>query len=670
MKIEKNRHLQILDGLMKADAAITAKQLAFLSDSSVRTVKDDIALLSASMEEEKIARILSFKAKGYTLEVIDQNNYARFKDTVEIMLRMYYNRPIETMDRRLYIIHSFLAQDLVSVEQICQKLYLSASSVRKEIEWIRTFLSSYDLKILSTHDRFYYVEGKEENIRSALVEIHCSQYHEFQQTYIHEGFNVMFYQDKKTYEDIRHALLAILRDSDIAISDIAAKKIPTYICLVKSRLEKGKTVSLSPELARDLEKTYDYQIARKIVSDPIIHEHCEFPEEEILQLAAILLTSRDIDIRSRGTRGLNPDHIAANATIYRKVMEDVDDKLGRSLYNTEFYRFFAADTISLQLQLFYRHHFDSTKRDRLVTYVEGDEDLISPVPMEMARIMIRALEERYGEPVRDPIVLAFAQLFEKMLKKVTYPYKRLRLLACSTEGLVYTQNMIENMISRFRRYIDVIEAYNLYEMRKLDFGNYDALIHSGSLMYYRYPLKSVSVREVDYRNTSSEIFDSLFKYGYDRSRLEQLKKILSIYPDSDIRNVESFIERMCYRYGKDYESQMKLFEEYKEKNAIMDGYSPRLHSFLTFFNHEHTGREFIDIYLDEDMAEYDDALKVRYVIIASLDPNNSVSSLKIDNHIIQFFIQVEGSVEKVLQDKDQALDEMFDQIIKINFIGY
>ena len=74
----------------------------------------------------------------------------------------------------------------------------------------------------------------------------------------------MFYRDKNTYEDIRHAFLAILRDSDITISDIAAKKIPTCMCLVKSRLQKGRTIIMNEAERGELKATYDYQIALKI----------------------------------------------------------------------------------------------------------------------------------------------------------------------------------------------------------------------------------------------------------------------------------------------------------------------------------------------------------------------------------------------------------------------
>ena len=53
MKIEKNRHLIILDALTKASESMTAEQLALLSRSSVRTVKNDLKLLNRQLEGEQ-----------------------------------------------------------------------------------------------------------------------------------------------------------------------------------------------------------------------------------------------------------------------------------------------------------------------------------------------------------------------------------------------------------------------------------------------------------------------------------------------------------------------------------------------------------------------------------------------------------------------------------------
>ncbi len=76
------------------------------------------------------------------------------------------------------------------------------------------------------------------------------------------------------------------------------------------------------------------------------------------------------------------------------------------------------------------------------------------------------------------------------------------------------------------------------------------------------------------------------------------------------------------------------------------------------------------MFIGKEEGIYNETLRTGFVIVACLDPDNPVSSLKIDNHILQYLIQVDGTVEKLLEDKEKTLDEIFDRIIEINFIGY
>ncbi|MEE3409738.1 MAG: hypothetical protein VZQ95_10120, partial [Erysipelotrichaceae bacterium] len=75
----------------------------------------------------------------------------------------------------------------------------------------------------------------------------------------------------------------------------------------------------------------------------------------------------------------------------------------------------------------------------------------------------------------------------------------------------------------------------------------------------------------------------------------------------------------------------------------------RLHSFLTFFDYDYCQREFIDVFIGKEEGIYNETLRTGFVIVACLDPDNPVSSLKIDNHILQYLIQVDGTVEKLLE---------------------
>ncbi len=76
MRLEKYRHIMILNALCKADAALTAEELSELTKSSLRTIKSDIVELNPLCKEEGFS-IRSYKAKGYQIEVHDEKEYKR-----------------------------------------------------------------------------------------------------------------------------------------------------------------------------------------------------------------------------------------------------------------------------------------------------------------------------------------------------------------------------------------------------------------------------------------------------------------------------------------------------------------------------------------------------------------------------------------------------------------
>ena len=244
MNIEKNRHLIILDALTRSHEPITAEQLALLSRSSVRTVKNDLAMLKKQLADEETATIESYKSKGYLIKPIHEWLYVKLLMNIEAMMRVFYNRSIEVTNRRMYILQRILTEETVLIDDICEALFVSRSAIAKDIEWATQFLESYDLTVQSIPGKGLVMKGEEKKIRNAMVEVHCSQYHDFQQLYPYEPFNKLFYDDKQEYEDVRHAFLAILRNTRISVYDLAAKKIPTYMCLVKGRVKQGKLIEL------------------------------------------------------------------------------------------------------------------------------------------------------------------------------------------------------------------------------------------------------------------------------------------------------------------------------------------------------------------------------------------------------------------------------------------
>ena len=670
MKIEKNRHLIILHTLANTDEAVTSDVLANLSLSSLRTIKNDINYLNNNLIKEGIGKIESYKAKGYRLKAIDEDKYNEFYRSITVLYTLFHNRSIESTNRRIYILKRLLVSDNVKIEDIADELFLSRSSLRNDMAWSIRFLESYHLALDTEIGKGYVVKGKEQDVRSALVELHTSQYHEFEPLYPYEPIDKLFlYEGKNYYQELRRAFLDVLRSSRIVISDIAAKKVATHICLMKNRINDGKYVDIDKEMADEIRETYDYEIAKEIFKHPVISSYVMPDDIEVVNLARLLLINRDLDFRVKGIEDLPINLVNDNLRIFNELLEMTKNSLGAKMHNTDFFKIYSRDFESLQMQLYLKHRFDYTSKMRFVTYIEGDEDLFSPIPFELTRAMIARLQVKFGSVIRDPVVMSYAAVYERLLKKVTYPYKKKRLAVTSAEGLVYSQHLSENIGERYSRYIEKLDVYNLYEMRKVNFDDYDAIVHCGMVLYYAYPLPVVDMRELDYYKQGANFFESVFKDGYDRKEINTIKSIMNIHTGTNISSINSFVEALSYRYGVSVEAQQSLYNQYINNEQIIEHYYSRNNIIMVFMPYIWTLKNIIDIYVPSQSFNKEEGKQIKAVIAVSVDTEKSLAELKILDHVLRYIVQVPDTINNLCIDKDNTLESIFNHIIERSFFG-
>ena len=199
MQISKNRHIMILYYLARNAEFATAETLAHFSQSSTRTVKDDIPYLNKQLKEENIGEIEAIKGKGYRLRSFGGTEYDEFYTRINVLYSMFHNRSIESINRSLYILKRLLMDEYVLIDDLAEELYLSRSAIRNDMAWAIRFLESYHIEAKIVANKGYHTEGKEQDIRSALVELRCSQYHEFQPLFPYQKFDDEFRINNKNY---------------------------------------------------------------------------------------------------------------------------------------------------------------------------------------------------------------------------------------------------------------------------------------------------------------------------------------------------------------------------------------------------------------------------------------------------------------------------------------
>lgn len=671
MKFEKNRYLVIMKELAERTEPVTSEELAKKAMVSPRTIKSDISYLNHLLEDEQSAVIVSLKARGYQLEPLNADRFKRLHEEVNIQYTLFQSHSIERINRQLYILQSLLTFKYVKLEQVCETLFVSRSAIAEDIAWATKFLLSYNLKVVSVPGKGLHAEGLEQDIRSAMVEVFCSQYHDIELLYPVQGFSEFFYEDRQIYEDIRHAFLKILRESKVSVTDLASKKLATHICLIRSRSLSGRHPILSQGIIDELTGTYHYELAKKILNDPLIRDYLQDQDEgEILNFARLLIVNSDVDLREDKDLEILPASLLIeNSNLYKEITEEMKQETGGTLFSMELFRFCSGYLESMQMGLYLKHHFDHTCKQRVVTYNEGVEKQVSPIALEMARLMILKTEKRFGEKICGGECKAYASAFDYLLGKIEYSYRKLRLATVSTDSKAIAELMREELNKNFGEYVEKNDVFELYEMRRISFDDYDAIVFSWGSLYLTYPLPFIKYGSPKTEpNHRRRMLRELFYRGFSRLRLEQIKAMVHSNEDFEISDYQACLQALSFKYGKDDRSQKTLFDSLNERAEILSYCYSNSAVLLLFFDYCDTGKEFIDFYQPSRTIYQDRSTEISCVIAVSMNPELPVQDVKMTDQILQMLVNDRFLVRRLVQSADATLEEMFSEAIEEEFL--
>jgi hypothetical protein len=671
MKIEKNRHLDELLMLLDATSSLTSEYLARQTMSSVRTVKNDMFFLNTSLQKEEIAKIVSHKAKGYELVVLDQNKMDAFHKDLLVYHSLFLKRSIIETNRWLFIIQKLLTFSSVKKDELCTELYVSESTLSHNLATASDFMRSYSLKINSAVGKGICVEGKEQDKRACMVEVACSSYHDVELLYPVAEFDNMFYDSIETYQKIRHAFLKLLRESRMTTSDIASKKLATHLCLMRNRASHGCNPEISKKRQEEIKRTYEYEFAKQIFQDKIISQYLGNVEDiEVINFARLLIVNRDIDLRhTEDYDTLQTSYILKSSSIFKEVIHFMKEGPYHSFFEMDLFRIYEQDYESLFLMIYLKHYFDHTNGQKLITYVESDESLISPVAKDITRVMIEKMESLFGEAVDVIEVQGISAITDYMFDLVSFPYHRLRLATACMEGKVVANRIKEKMLRSYEKLIALDDVFDLYEMRRISFEDYDALIvASGPNLYYSYPIKMIAYDGLSSNYNKEKIFHDLFYFAFERDFLETIKNNTSVFCSTKMHNYEDFLDTLVFKYCSDDDNQKEQRQHLLDRHSIISYYYSQSATIIIFFDYAHCKKEFIDLYEPEQVVYLDDGIEVRYILAICITPSISVSNLKLTTKLLQTLVSENINFDMLREHSDETWEKLFYIALKKDFL--
>lgn len=668
MRIEKNRHLTILSVLIKkGDEYCSSDFLAQKAMVSVRTVKSDIPVLNQLLKEDGSARIESLKSKGYRLIPADQKKYDALCETVSVYRILFRSQSIEKANRGLFILQKLLAEEAVKIDDLADSLFVSRSALKEDMSWVTDFIRSFHLELYSVPGKGLMVRGREQDIRSAMLEVICSQYHDIEFMYPVDSFYDWFHTE--WYEDIRHEILKLIRESEISITDIGGKKLAVYLCLCGNRTMKGHPLSFAGEEAEELKKLYEYSLAGEIFALPAVSGNVSPDENEILNVARMLRVIRDVNLKSENDRRTTEPEIIERS---REMLED----FRKQMKKRNSFRFFQSEEFlqagdefaSVLVRILNQYAYDYTDQKRMVTYTEMEENHYSPLALEFTRIFAEYIRDSLGCSIAVSDVRAISGIFHYLLSRIPAAYRKQRLAVFSMEGRTVAEMMKQELLRMFGPFIEKADIFNLYEMRRIDFADYDAAVASWNVAYYVYPVPLVVYTGADIGKDRDRLFSDLLMKGYPLQPLQDLKACVRIFQDVRIGNYMDLIRLLGSRFGRDIVHAGMIVSKTVNRFRSASYYNPSSGISMIFLDYEDTGRELFDLYVPENTVFWGNSLEIRCFVVIALRPGKDLSYAGIMH---RFLARVSGSredIRKILSDPQKGLEEIYTEVLKDLFL--
>lgn len=245
-----NRQENLIQILLKAEKPLTTQELAEQLNVSSRTIRSDLEkieseILVHSMKLEKKPRV------GIWIEGTQDEKDALFLDVKgEHDLVESYSKEYR---RGCILVQILLSKNKIYPYKLQNNLYVSKSTIEKDLQEISKWLEKYDLSLMKKPSIGLYVSGDEENIRNAVAAL-AGELSEKNQS-IESLMETYLDIDVKEIEDIIHNW----NDNyNMHLNEVNINNLAFHASVMLMRIGKNKALLIENSKALDSE-TFSYK---------------------------------------------------------------------------------------------------------------------------------------------------------------------------------------------------------------------------------------------------------------------------------------------------------------------------------------------------------------------------------------------------------------------------
>lgn len=461
------RQIFLLDYLLKQHDYLSANQLSEKYGVSTKTVYQDIDKLNSFLEESELkSRIIKVPRKGIMLSAEEEK-----RKIYSILVKSKYETGVQDYSpeyREAELVKRlFINQVELDLYDFAEEMYVTESTVHRDIDKLECNLSQFNLKIRIKHDHLY-IDGDEWNIRKAL------QVYVDQEQFFKSEEKLEYFFSKEDIEVCKEAISRLCQKYNSHFSEEYLSLLLVECLVFKKRTENNSYLTeRTSNLINDLNHLEVYFFSGELLESIINKSFSEISPFEIEAMAYSLL--------AYGFSIQSADYIQNIEQQVNKLIERVSSLLSLDL------------TEDNHLKLMLSNHIS-----KMVFRLRNQIYITNPALEEIKKqysslfnviwIAIRDLSKCYEVNISNEELAFIVIHFQLAIEKIVKP---LNVVVICQNGIATSELIMSKVHKIFDSDAKIINI-NVREIDLYDLSNIDLIISTISLPEVPVPVIEVS----------------------------------------------------------------------------------------------------------------------------------------------------------------------------------
>lgn len=272
-----DREIRIIKYLYKnKDQYCTSTEIGDNVGFSERTIRTNINYISESVPKD-IFEIVAKKGSGFRLRIKDQDKYIDYIYKSRANMSSI-DQAYDKKGREKYILENLLLENKnLSFEDFVDILFISESTLQRDIYNLKNKLNEYKLDIVKTDKSYLEIVGKEIDKRHFILDYFFSNI--YANSFINELDRLDLF-DRSTISQLLIILLDCIREYNISVNDYIIQNLVIHFALVLERVNKNFLIDKPiKDIPKDRDGYFDY-FAGTIINRISKSFNLELPVEE------------------------------------------------------------------------------------------------------------------------------------------------------------------------------------------------------------------------------------------------------------------------------------------------------------------------------------------------------------------------------------------------------